>query len=174
MSGTRRQGWLKSTFIIIVMITVISVGIDHWRNQHLALSAQQRVVSQTINQQHIDWFSESYQQPVVLYFWATWCSVCRFVSPSVDRLAQYQQSLGVKVVSVAIRSGDERLLRAYMANKDYRFPVINDQSGLLSQHIGISATPTLVIIKNGNIVNATTGITTPWGLAARTAMAQYL
>lgn len=75
---------------------------------------------------------------------------------------------------MAIRSGDDRLLRAYMSSKEYRFPVINDQNGSISQQLGISATPTILIIKNGEVFNSTTGVTTPVGLFARVMAATYL
>ncbi|WP_318473620.1 protein disulfide oxidoreductase [Photobacterium leiognathi] len=168
------QGWLKSSIVIILVVTVISVAVDLWRNKDLKVSVQHQSVEKTINQHDIDWLTSSYQQPVVLYLWATWCPSCRFVSPSINLLQQYQSDLNVKVASIAIRSGDDRKLRAYMGSKDYRFPVINDANGQLSQELGITVTPTILIIKNGKLFNATTGVTTPMGLLARIAAAKYL
>lgn len=174
MTRTSAKGWLKNILITAILITAVSIVVDIWRNKDLTVSVDNHSIEKTIKQHDVDWLTLSYQQPVVLYLWASWCPSCRFVSPSINWLQQYQSDLNIKVFSVAIRSGDDRLLRAYMNSKDYRFPVINDQKGHISQQLGISATPTIIIVKNGKVFNSTTGVTTPVGLFARVMAATYL
>ena len=71
------------------------------------------------------------------------------------------------VVSVAITSGDNARLTTFMSYKDYEFPVINDSTGSISKEWGVTATPSIVIVKNGEISSITTGVTTPMGLWLR-------
>ncbi|KJF94032.1 protein disulfide oxidoreductase [Photobacterium angustum] len=174
MTRTSAKGWLKNILITAILITAVSIVVDIWRNKDLTVSVDNHSIEKTINQHDVDWLTLSYQQPVVLNLWATWCPSCRFVSPSINWLQQYQNDLNIKVFSVAIRSGDDRLLQAYMNSKEYRFPVTNDQNGHISQQLGISATPTIIIVKNGKVFNSTTGVTTPVGLFARVMAATYL
>ncbi|EAR54168.1 hypothetical thioredoxin [Photobacterium sp. SKA34] len=174
MTRTSAKGWLKNILITAILITAVSIVVDIWRNKDLTVSVDNHSVEKTINQHDVDWLTLSYQQPVVLYLWATWCPSCRFVSPSINWLQQYQSDLNIKVFSVAIRSGDDRLLRAYMNSKEYRFPVINDQNGHISQQLGVRVTPTILFVKNGKVFNSTTGVTTPVGLLARVMAATYL
>ncbi|KJF80826.1 protein disulfide oxidoreductase [Photobacterium angustum] len=174
MTRTSAKGWLKNILITAILIMAISIVVDIWRNKDLTVSVDNHSIEKTINQHDVDWLTLSYQKPVVLYLWATWCPSCRLVSPSINWLQQYQSDLNIKVFSVAIRSGDDRLLRAYMNSKEYRFPVINDPKGHISQQLGISATPTIIIVKNGKVFNSTTGVTTPVGLFARVMAATYL
>jgi predicted transcriptional regulator len=54
-----------------------------------------------------------------------------------------------------------------MDNSDYSFPVINDDKGSISRSWGVSATPSIVIIKDGEISFITTGVSTPPGLWLR-------
>ena len=41
------------------------------------------------------------QQPVLVYFWATWCGPCRLVSPSVDWVAE-NYSDRLKVIKMEV------------------------------------------------------------------------
>src|SRR5690625_6702772 len=78
---------------------------------------------------HVDLLALSYEQPVLVYFWATWCGVCRFVSPSVSRLAGGDHT----VVSIAIASGESERVHAYQQAKNYRINTINDPRNTLAQ-----------------------------------------
>ena len=46
----------------------------------------------------------------VLYFWGSWCGICRHTSPAVDKLARN----GVPVVGVALQSGSDEEVRGYL------------------------------------------------------------
>lgn len=100
---------------------------------------------------------------VLVYFWGSWCGVCRYQSPIIDDLA----ADGVPVVGVAVRSGSASEVAAYMEKRGLGFPTVNDEDGSLSGAWRIMATPTVVLVRNGKMVHYTTGISSYWGLRAR-------
>ncbi|CWM96872.1 TPA: protein disulfide oxidoreductase [Neisseria meningitidis] len=105
----------------------------------------------------------SRDKAVLVYFWGSWCGVCRYQSPIIDDLA----ADGVPVVGVAVRSGSSAEVAAYMAKRGLGFPTANDEDGDLARSWRIVATPAVVLVKNGKMVHYTTGISSYWGLRAR-------
>ena len=106
---------------------------------------------------------------VLIDFWATWCGVCNLTSPTVSELSQS----GMPIISIAIRSGETSRLIKGMENKELTFPVINDTSGQLSNAVGVSATPTFMVIDNGELVSFTSGWTSSYGLKMRMWLASF-
>ena len=70
---------------------------------------------------------------VLVDFWASWCGPCRMLSPIVDEIAE--ECKDVKVCKVNV--DDEQTLAA-------RFAVMS--------------IPTLILFKNGNIINKVIGV----------------
>lgn len=83
--------------------------------------------------------SENYQrevvessQTVLLDFWAAWCGPCRMVSPMIDEIAGERSDIKVGKVNV-------------------------DEQSELAEKFGIMSIPTLVVLKDGKIINRRTG-----------------
>lgn len=70
---------------------------------------------------------------VLLDFWATWCGPCMMISPIVDEIAEETPELVVGKVNV------------------------DEQPGL-AQAFGIESIPTLVVVKDGQVVNQMIGL----------------
>ncbi|MFA0086038.1 protein disulfide oxidoreductase [Vibrio sp. 10N.261.51.F12] len=163
-----RKGWrhhVKEWGLIVLIITVVSIAVDHYRTRDMPVVDLPSLAGQTLQGEWIDVLEESKQAPVIVYFWATWCPACKFVTPTVDWF-----NGPYKVVGVSATSGPAERVEKFMAGKETDFPNLNDPKGEILHRWGITATPTIVIIKDGKIASTTTGVTTPIGLFARLVM----
>ena len=59
---------------------------------------------------------------VMVNFWATWCPVCRTEMPGWQRFYDANRARGFEMVALSVDDGEE-VVRAFMAEKKYRFPV---------------------------------------------------
>ena len=69
---------------------------------------------------------------VLLDFWASWCGPCRMVSPIVDEIAAERSDIKVCKINV-------------------------DEQPELAARFGVMSIPTLVVIKNGKVINQAVG-----------------
>ncbi len=165
---TRLKKWSKELIVLAIILFVVFTVMDLWRKpQSLApalLESQTLASGETVSLAEL-----SKEKPILVYFWATWCGICKITSPTVSDLAKS----GVPVISIAIRSGETSRLLAGMEKKDLAFPVINDINGQLANIVGVSATPTFMIIDNGELVSFTSGWTSSLGLRARMWIASF-
>ena len=73
------------------------------------------------------------EKPVLLDFWAPWCAPCRMLAPVVEEIASERADIKVGKINIAEQSE--------LANK-----------------FGIMSIPTLVVMKNGKIIQQVSGV----------------
>lgn len=168
-AGQRNSGkyWLSQLVQIVVIVTLISVALDWYRTKDIKLQQAPELKALRSDGQYVDVTEKSHEAPVVVYFWATWCPPCKFVSPSVSWLSDYYQ-----VIGVSGSSGSDERVKQIMHSKGYQFNNINDPSGQIMQAWEIGVTPTIYILKDGEIESVTTGVSTPIGILLRIWLAR--
>lgn len=84
-----------------------------------------------INKQNLEELKKS-EKPLLLDFYADWCGPCRMVSPIIDEIADERDDISVGKINV-------------------------DAEQELAAEFEVYSIPTLVVIKNGEVVNRASG-----------------
>ena len=85
----------------------------------------------SIDNKNFDLFKNS-EKTVLIDFYADWCGPCRMVSPIIDEIADEYDEFLVGKVNV-------------------------DSEPELASSFGVTSVPTLVVMKNGKIINESVG-----------------
>lgn len=92
-------------------------------------------------------------RPVVLYFWTTWCPVCRQESPKIRDLMLRSSDRDVLVIGVNLREDRETVAR-YVKSFSLSFPVLLDLNGSAAGMYRITGVPTLLFIDRAGVIRA--------------------
>jgi len=167
--------WAKQAAQMLLLLLAISLALDTLRAPKLPIQAAQTalpIVPRSPDAAPLTTTLQaaSQNQTLLLYIWGSWCGICKHTSPVIQRL----HNSGTPVISVALRSGSDADIRAYLQQQGYTFPAINDGNGALAQQWGVKVTPTIVLIKNGKVLHSTTGLASYWTLKTRIALVNAL
>ena len=87
----------------------------------------------TLNEDNFDERMTSMQGPILVDFWAAWCAPCKSIAPTLEQLAEEMNG------------------QAHVAKINV------DENGDLANRFGITNIPTLIVFKDGKVVDQLVG-----------------
>jgi thiol-disulfide isomerase/thioredoxin len=152
---------LKTVALYALMFIVIYSAVNWWRQPIMPANPQLQLTD--YQGQTVDLAAMSHKRPTLVYFWGTWCSVCSFTSPTINKLG----ADNYPVVTIAVQSGSNQELRSYLDQHQFDFITINDQEGNIFADWQGQVTPSYVVLENGEMKQGLTGIQPLWSLKLR-------
>ncbi|MFM8333548.1 MAG: protein disulfide oxidoreductase [Candidatus Methylumidiphilus sp.] len=160
--------WAENRLLGWVAVAALMFGMQFAVNHDLATGAPPPLSGQTLDGQRFD-LAQLRGRPALIYFWASWCPICRGMQGTVQAVAA-----DVPFISVAMQSGNAQEVAQYQRNQGWQVPTLLDEDGALAARFGLRGVPALFVLgADGTIRHATTGYTSELGLRARLWLAGW-
>ena len=112
---------------------------------------------------------DSAKGPSLVYFWASWCGICKSIQGTMQTILDQYPG-----ITVAMKSGNEQAVKQYLRSASLDWPYVVDQQGQISSEYGIKGVPTIFILDgDGNIRFTAVGYSSVWGLKLRLWLAGF-
>lgn len=147
----------------IAIFVALWFGIQAWQTRTMPRGPLPAITASDVRDSGQVHLPIDSQGPYLVHFWATWCPICTLMEESVmDVAGDYP------VIGVALQSGSDAQVLAFMREHGMDYPVISDQDGEISSRFGVTGVPsTFVVDRNGTIRFVEKGFSSEWGLRAR-------
>lgn len=158
--------YIKEFIKYIIIITILLNIVSYYKS--LELNKQKLSLTNLTLVDGLEYKIKD-NKPLIIYFWATWCPICKIESPNIDSLSK-----NYEVLSIAVNSGDNESIKEYVKQKGYNFKVYNDFDSSIANSFNIKAYPTILIYdKNKNLAFSDVGYTSTLGLYLRLIWASF-
>jgi len=156
-----KKRWVKITLEVLFFV-VLYLGLRAYMQRDVISGTAPQIQATTINQQSFDLHANK-QKPVLVHFWASWCGICKLEQDSIDALSK-----DYRVMTIAMQSGSDEEVQAYLNEHGLSFDVINDVEGEFVSAYGVRGVPASFVVNSNNEITASeVGYTTGWGLRFR-------
>jgi peroxiredoxin len=163
----RQRRWVRWGTDLVILAVLVA-GIGAWQTRrHLSGVEAPRAVLVSLDGTEVS-LDSLRGKPVLLAFWAPWCTVCGAESQNLSWVRSLAGSRA-HVVSVAAAFENVDQVRAYVRDHAVDYPVLLGDEALV-RAFHVEAFPTVYFLDaDGRVRRSATGYTTTLGLLARLA-----
>ncbi len=152
----RTVGSWALTFALAIAVIMVMGGGPLQQGQRIGFTAQ-RLDGSVVRSQELQ------GKPVLLYFWATWCTACKLTTATVEGFAARHPEIEV----LALTAESPQVVRAWAKDRDEALPLVAN-AGPVLQSLGIRAFPTTVMLNpDGTVAWNRQGVLLPGELDVR-------
>ncbi len=156
---------LKEILIAAVLLFILTNIISYIRKPELGSTQLPKIEAQLVDGST---FKVEEGKPLLLHYWAVWCPTCKLEAPNIQSVSQKYN-----VLTIAVNSGNDEKVKAYMQENGLHFKVLNDVDGRWAKQFKIEAYPTTFIYDGkGELRFTEVGYTTTAGFLARLKMVE--
>lgn len=98
-------------------------------------------------------------QPVLVFLWASWCSVCKSTMPGLQQVYEAYEPQGFTILAVNTTYQDTLSSAInYFQSQGYTYTLLLDQDGSVSRNYQLHALPTSVLVSpDGRVLDVVIG-----------------
>lgn len=156
------RGWLRDGLVLLLVLLAVQL----WQTRAVPAGAAPDFQMQTLQGESFQlsqWRVQQGDGPVLLYFWAEWCPVCKVLEGTVDGLGQ-----DWPLLSIAMQSGSHAEVARHLAARGLQWTTVADMDGSLAGRYGLKGVPALVVLDGqGEIRFVSVGLSSSWGMRLR-------
>ena len=148
---------MRKIILLVIGLALINTSFSQEtiENQSSNLKKLPAIQLKDMNGKSINTAELGFDGPVIISFWATWCSPCKRELNTISELyPDWQEETGVNLVAVAI--DDEKTknsVAVYVNGKSWDYLVLMDSNSDFKRAMGVNNVPhTFLVDKEGNIV----------------------
>lgn len=134
---TKLKKYLKEIIVFIVVLFIAMNLLSYYRSMDLNKNRLDITSFKLLNGKE---YSISKDKPILIYFWATWCPICKFQSPNIQKLSK-----DYEVITIAVQSGGKKQIQNYLDKNNFSFKVVDDTDGFYAKRFNIKVFPTTII-----------------------------
>ena len=152
--------YIKEIFIFLIIITLFANAISLYKSSDLNKNPLQLTNISLITGEK---YLLSEDKATLVHIWATWCPTCKVEASNIQTLSQHYN-----VLTIAVKSGSNDDIQAWLQESGYDFNTVNDSSGFIASNFQVGVYPTTLIYdKDKNLVFSDVGYTSTIGLILR-------
>jgi thiol-disulfide isomerase/thioredoxin len=159
----RTDGRITHVLTVLTVLSVLSVLTVHPLPAQFdaGIPVGSKAPAVTINDlvgKPVDLGAMYGKKPVLLEFWATWCSICRALLPELDKVqTAYGDQVELLGVNVTVNDSKPRI-RRYLEEHHPPFRVLFDDRGVGARAFDVPATSFIVVVdRAGRVVYTGSG-----------------
>ena len=97
--------------------------------------------------------SDYSDRPVLIFFWASWCSICKRIMPDLQRVYEVYQPKGFEILAVNATYQDNFLDAVeYFTAQEFTYKMLLDTQGEVSSLYQLHAFPTAVLLGPDGVI----------------------
>jgi len=128
---------LKLAILLLITTNIVSF----YKSKDIKTDNLQCILEKTsINGKSIKKFVNK-DKPIIINFWGTWCPVCNQEVSNINKIAKDPK---INLITIAVNSGTNTQIQAFLKEKSVNFYVINDSNASLAKAFNITTYPTTI------------------------------
>ena len=150
--GSRAGG--GTVLSVLSVLTVLTVPTGHAQLEAgIAVGSKApAVVINDLEGKPVDLATVLGTKPVLLEFWATWCSLCKTLLPELEQVRRaYGDRIALFGVNVTVNASKRRI-RRYLDQHKPPFQVLYDDRGVGVRAYDVPSTSFIVVVDSGGTV----------------------
>ena len=152
--------WFRWGLQLLILVVIIN-AVNLWQSRNLATGKAPVIRGKLLNGETID--TSQLDKPLLVYFWATWCPICKAQHGTIESIARDHD-----VLTIAAWSGSVAEVADYVQEQGTNLRVLVDEGDMLVKQFHVTAVPTSFFVdREGNIRFVSAGYTTDPGYRLR-------